>query len=134
VIIREIKTMTNSELKSKVVTLGNKLAPRMGGDRHDAFIQAWAIVKAPGAYFAGVSATYSMISPGWQFRTLHILFITSRETGSPFAKRASVPEDMPTMLIKSVFLRPRLASNTNNGLYEIPIFVLSIIFIGLNKI
>jgi hypothetical protein len=31
--------MTNSELKAKVMTLGNKLAPRMG-DRHDAFVQA----------------------------------------------------------------------------------------------
>jgi hypothetical protein len=37
--------MTNTELKSKVMTLGNKLAPRMG-DRHDAFVEAWAIVKA----------------------------------------------------------------------------------------
>jgi hypothetical protein len=36
--------MTNSELKSKVVTLGNKLAPRMG-DRRVAFVEAWAIVK-----------------------------------------------------------------------------------------
>jgi hypothetical protein len=49
--------MTNSELKSKVMTLGNKLAPRMGGDRHDAFVQAWAIVKAGGLEVAvrGVS-------------------------------------------------------------------------------
>ena len=39
--------MTNRELKSKVMTLGNKLAPRMG-DRRAAFIQAWAIVKAGG--------------------------------------------------------------------------------------
>jgi hypothetical protein len=38
--------MTNSELNSKVMTLGNKLAPRMGRDRKAAFIQAWAIVKA----------------------------------------------------------------------------------------
>jgi hypothetical protein len=37
--------MTNSELKSKVMTLGNKLAPRMG-NRHAAFVRAWAIVKA----------------------------------------------------------------------------------------
>jgi hypothetical protein len=28
------------------MTLGNKLAPRMGGDRKAAFVQAWAIVKA----------------------------------------------------------------------------------------
>jgi hypothetical protein len=41
-----------SELKSKVVTLGNKLAPRMGGDRKAAFIQAWAIVKAGGLELA----------------------------------------------------------------------------------
>jgi hypothetical protein len=40
--------MTNSELKSKVMTLGNRLAPRMGGDRKAAFVQAWAIVKAGG--------------------------------------------------------------------------------------
>jgi hypothetical protein len=40
--------MTNTELKSKVMTLGNKLAPRMGGDRRAAFVEAWAIVKAGG--------------------------------------------------------------------------------------
>jgi hypothetical protein len=37
--------MTNSELKGKVMTLGNKLAPRMG-DRRAAFVQAWIICKA----------------------------------------------------------------------------------------
>jgi hypothetical protein len=37
--------MTSSELKSKVMALGNKLAPRMG-DRRAAFREAWAIVKA----------------------------------------------------------------------------------------
>jgi hypothetical protein len=37
--------MTNTELKSKAMTLGNRLAPRYG-DRREAFIQAWAIVKA----------------------------------------------------------------------------------------
>ncbi|MDR2178513.1 MAG: hypothetical protein LBP20_10825 [Treponema sp.] len=49
--------MTNSELKSKVMTLGNRLAPRMGGDRKAAFVQAWAIVKAGGLEVAvrGVS-------------------------------------------------------------------------------
>jgi hypothetical protein len=36
--------MTSGELKSKVMTLGNKLAPRTG-DRRAAFIQAWAVVK-----------------------------------------------------------------------------------------
>jgi len=40
--------MKNSEMKSKVMSLGNRLAPRMGGDRKAAFIQAWAIVKAGG--------------------------------------------------------------------------------------
>ncbi|GHT87863.1 hypothetical protein FACS1894137_15660 [Spirochaetia bacterium] len=39
--------MTN-EMKSKAMTLGNKLAPRMGGDRKAAFVEAWAIVKAQG--------------------------------------------------------------------------------------
>ena len=38
--------MINRELKSKVVSLGNRLAPRMGGDRSAAFIKAWALVKA----------------------------------------------------------------------------------------
>jgi hypothetical protein len=52
-------TMTN-ELKnrlSKVMTLGNKLAPRMGGDRKAAFVEAWAVVKAGGLEVAvkGVS-------------------------------------------------------------------------------
>jgi hypothetical protein len=48
--------MTNSELKSKVMTLGNKLAPRMG-DRRAAFVEAWAVVKAGGLEVAvrGVS-------------------------------------------------------------------------------
>jgi hypothetical protein len=48
--------MTNNELKSKVMTLGNKLAPRMG-DRRAAFVEAWAIVKAGGLELAvrGVS-------------------------------------------------------------------------------
>jgi hypothetical protein len=49
--------MTNRELKSKVMTLGNKLAPRMGGDRRAAFVEAWAIVKVGGLEMAvrGVS-------------------------------------------------------------------------------
>jgi hypothetical protein len=38
--------MTSKELKSKAMTLGNKLAPRMGGDRRAAFVEAWAVVKA----------------------------------------------------------------------------------------
>ena len=44
--ITEVNKMINKELKSKVMTLGNKMAPRMGGDRRAAFVQAWAIVKA----------------------------------------------------------------------------------------
>jgi hypothetical protein len=40
-----MKIMTSRKLKSKVMTLGNKLAPRMG-DRKAAFVRAWAIVKA----------------------------------------------------------------------------------------
>jgi hypothetical protein len=49
--------MTSKELKSKVMTLGNKLTPRMGGDRKAAFVEAWAIVKAGGMEVAvrGVS-------------------------------------------------------------------------------
>ena len=39
-------TMTNRELKSKVMSLGNRLSPRMGGDKTAAFVRAWAIVKA----------------------------------------------------------------------------------------
>jgi hypothetical protein len=48
--------MTDSELKSKVMTLGNKLAPRMG-DRRAAFVEAWAVVRAGGLELAvrGVS-------------------------------------------------------------------------------
>ena len=48
--------MTSKELKSKVMTLGNKLAPRMG-DRRAVFVQARAIVKAGGLELAvrGVS-------------------------------------------------------------------------------
>lgn len=38
--------MKNSEMKSKVVTLANRLTSRMAGDRRAAFKKAWAIVKA----------------------------------------------------------------------------------------
>jgi hypothetical protein len=38
--------MKNRELKSKVMSLGNRLAGRMG--RRDAFVRAWQIVKAGG--------------------------------------------------------------------------------------
>ena len=48
-------TMTNKEMKSKVMALGNRLSSRMG--RHEAFVRAWAIVKAGGLELAvkGVS-------------------------------------------------------------------------------
>jgi hypothetical protein len=38
--------MTNREMKSKVMALGNRLAPRMGGDRTAAFCKAWELVCA----------------------------------------------------------------------------------------
>ena len=44
--------MTNRNLKSKVFSLGNRLAPRMDGDKSAAFIRAWAIVKAGGLELA----------------------------------------------------------------------------------
>jgi len=49
--------MKNNELKSKVMSLGNRLAPRMDGDRSAAFVRAWQIVKAGGLELAvrGVS-------------------------------------------------------------------------------
>jgi hypothetical protein len=49
--------MTNRELKSKVMSLSNRLSQRMGGDRSAAFVRAWAIVKAGGLELAvkGVS-------------------------------------------------------------------------------
>ena len=37
-----------NELNRKAMVLGNKLAPRMGGDRKAAFAEAWIIVKAGG--------------------------------------------------------------------------------------
>jgi hypothetical protein len=47
--------MINKETKSKVMALGNRLSSRM--DRRDAFVKAWAIVKAGGLELAvkGVS-------------------------------------------------------------------------------
>jgi hypothetical protein len=50
-------TMTNQELKSKVVSLANRLTSKMGGDRSAAFVKAWQIVKAGGLELAvrGVS-------------------------------------------------------------------------------
>jgi hypothetical protein len=44
--------MKNRELKSKVVSLGNRLAPHMGGNKSAAFIKAWAICKAGGLELA----------------------------------------------------------------------------------
>jgi len=44
--------MKNGEIKSKVVTLANKLAPKLDGDKSAAFIKAWAIVKAGGLELA----------------------------------------------------------------------------------
>jgi len=38
--------MTNSKMKSKVVTLANRLTSRMDGNKSAAFVKAWAIVKA----------------------------------------------------------------------------------------
>jgi hypothetical protein len=77
----KVMTMTNKELKSKAMGLGNRLAPRMGGDRKAAFIQAWAIVKAGGLELAvkGVSfgnrqealKRLSTYSPG-QIRTVFV--------------------------------------------------------------
>jgi hypothetical protein len=40
------------ELKSKVMSLGNRLASKMNGDRTAAFIRAWAIVKQGGLEIA----------------------------------------------------------------------------------
>jgi hypothetical protein len=37
-----------NDLNRKAMILGNKLAPRMDGDRKAAFTEAWAIVKAGG--------------------------------------------------------------------------------------
>jgi len=47
--------MTNRAMKSKIFRIGNRLSSRM--DRHDAFVRAWAIVKAGGLELAvkGVS-------------------------------------------------------------------------------
>jgi guanyl-specific ribonuclease Sa len=47
--------MTNREMKSKVMAIGNRLSSRM--DRREAFVKAWAIVKAGGLELAvkGVS-------------------------------------------------------------------------------
>jgi hypothetical protein len=44
----EVLTMANKELARKAMVLGNKLAPRMDGDRKAAFVEAWIIVKAGG--------------------------------------------------------------------------------------
>jgi len=38
--------MKNNEMKSKVVTLANRLTSRMEGNKSAAFVKAWAIVKA----------------------------------------------------------------------------------------
>ena len=48
--------MTSREMKSKVMSLGNRLAAK-GNDRSAAFVRAWAIVKAGGLELAvkGVS-------------------------------------------------------------------------------
>jgi hypothetical protein len=43
---KESKDMTNRELKSKVVSMANKLSAKMGGNKSAAFTTAWATVKA----------------------------------------------------------------------------------------
>ena len=43
---------TSKEMKSKVVTLANRLTSRMGGNKSAAFVKAWAIVKAGGLELA----------------------------------------------------------------------------------
>jgi hypothetical protein len=43
--------MENKELKSRVVSLGNRLAPKLG-NKSAAFKRAWAIVKAGGVELA----------------------------------------------------------------------------------
>jgi hypothetical protein len=41
-----------SEMKSRVMSLGNRLAPKIDGDRTAAFIRAWAIVRQGGLELA----------------------------------------------------------------------------------
>jgi hypothetical protein len=50
-------TMTNKEMKSKAMALGNKLTPLMG-NRTGAFLRAWAIVKAGGLEIAVKGVTF----------------------------------------------------------------------------
>jgi hypothetical protein len=47
-----------SELKSKIVSLGNRLAPKMDGNRSAAFIKAWELVKAGGLEIAVKGVTF----------------------------------------------------------------------------
>ena len=49
--------MANREMKSKVMSLGNRLAAK-GADRSAAFVQAWAIVKAGGLELAVKGVTF----------------------------------------------------------------------------
>jgi len=51
--------MTNKELKSKAMSLGNRLALRMDGDRSAAFVRAWQIVKAGGLELAVKGVLFS---------------------------------------------------------------------------
>jgi len=48
------------EMKNKVMTLGNRLAPKMNGGRSAAFIKAWAIVKAGTIEIAVNGVSYGM--------------------------------------------------------------------------
>ena len=50
--------MNKSEMKSKVVTLANRLTSRMDGDKSAAFVKAWAIVKAGGLEMAVKGVTF----------------------------------------------------------------------------
>ena len=52
---KEIITLTR-ELRSKAMALGNRLSSRM--DRHDAFVQAWTIVKAGGLELSVKGVTF----------------------------------------------------------------------------
>jgi hypothetical protein len=91
--------MTNKEMKSKAITLGNRLAPLMSGNRTRAFLRAWAIVKAGGLEIAVKGVTFgnrqealkrlAVYSPG-QIRAVLVPEPTNPQDGNAVAVMVGV--------------------------------------------
>ena len=99
--------MTN-ETRRKIVTLANRLTPKMDGDKSAAFIKAWAIVKA-----GGLELAVKGVSFGNRQEALKRLAAYSPEK----IRAVLVPE--PTNPIDSAALAVMVGINGGRGLFKV---------------